>query len=173
MKGKIIIPNQTKNTKVIASLITLVLGIILVTNSNQIVTITFQIIGGFIILFGIYHFLKYFKIKKQFKMDDNNALMAGISSITIGLLIIILAGVLEIGLRYILGLILIIHAINKLNLALLAQNSNKNRFISNLITSIIFLIIGLYTIFFANAALIFIGIVLIISSLLDLLSLLK
>ena len=106
-------------------------------------------------------------------MDDNNALMAGISSITIGLLIIILAGVLEIGLRYILGLILIIHAINKLNLALLAQNSNKNRFISNLITSIIFLIIGLYTIFFANAALIFIGIVLIISSLLDLLSLLK
>ena len=99
MKGKIIIPNQTKNTKVIASLITLVLGIILVTNSNQIVTITFQIIGGFIILFGIYHFLKYFKIKKQFKMDDNNALMAGISSITIGLLIIILAGVLEIGLR--------------------------------------------------------------------------
>ena len=63
MKGKIIIPNQTKNTKVIASLITLVLGIILVTNSNQIVTITFQIIGGFIILFGIYHFLKYFKIK--------------------------------------------------------------------------------------------------------------
>jgi len=173
MKGKIIIPNQTKNTKVIASLITLVLGIILVTNSNQIVTITFQIIGGFIILFGIHHFLKYFKIKKQFKMDDNNALMAGISSITIGLLIIILAGVLEIGLRYILGLILIVHAFNKLNLPLLAQNSNKNRFISNLITSIIFLIIGLYTIFFANAALIFIGIVLIISSLLDLLSLLK
>ncbi len=173
MKGKIIIPNQTKNTKVIASLITLVLGIILVTNSNQIVTITFQIIGGFIILFGIHHFLKYFKIKKQFKMDDNNALMAGISSITIGLLIIILAGVLEIGLRYILGLILIVHAFNKLNLALLAQNSNKNRFISNLITSIFFLIIGLYTIFFANAALIFIGIVLIISSLLDLLSLLK
>lgn len=167
MKGKIIIPNNPKSKNWISIIISLILGIILITNSNRIVTITFQIIGAIISIFGIYRLITYFNIKKQFKTDDHNALMSGILSITIGLLIVTLAGILEIGLRYILGLFIIINAINKLSLSLSYKNTIKKFFYSNLIESIILLIIGLYTIFYANAALVFIGIILILSATFD------
>lgn len=167
MKGKIIIPKNAKNSNLLSIIISLILGIILITNSNSIVTIAFQIIGVIISIFGIYRFITYFNIKKQFKTEDTNALISGIISIAIGLLTIFLASVLEIGLRYILGFFILLSGINKLNLALTFMNTNKNFFYTNLIESLVLLLIGLYTIFFANAALVFIGFVLILSAIFD------
>ena len=78
MKGKIIIPKNAKNSNLLSIIISLILGIILITNSNSIVTIAFQIIGVIISIFGIYRFITYFNIKKQFKTEDTNTLISGI-----------------------------------------------------------------------------------------------
>lgn len=168
MKGKIIIPTQNKNYNLVSCIVSFIIGIVLVTNSNSIVTIAFQLIGAIILLYGIYNLIQFFNIRKQFKTEDNNALMSGIISITIGLLIILLAGVLEIGLRYIIGLFLIINGVSKLNIALILKKENNKNFITSLIVSIILIIFGLHTIFVANAALIIIGILLILSAVFDL-----
>lgn len=173
MKGKIIKPNDKYKKKIIESITLLILGIILVTNSNQAVTIIFQIIGVGIILFGIYKLHHYLMLKKQFKMEDSDSLISSIISITIGLLIILLASILEVGLRYIIGFYLIINGISKSFIALSVKNQSPKFFYLNIVVSIIYILLGLYTIFIANAAFLIIGIILIFSSLLDLVTCLK
>lgn len=173
MKGKIIKPNDKYKKKIIESITLLILGIILVTNSNQAVTIIFQIIGVGIILFGIYKLYHYLMLKKQFKMEDSDSLISSIISITIGLVIILLASILEVGLRYIIGFYLIINGISKSFIALSVKNQSPKFFYLNILVSIIYILLGLYTIFIANAAFLIIGIILIFSSLLDLVTCLK
>lgn len=167
MKGKIITPNkENKSKNILSILITLILGIILVTNSNKIVIITFQLIGTIILLFGIYKIIGYFKLRKQFQVEDTATLLSGILGITIGLLTIFLSSAIEISLRYLLGFFLILNGISKLTTSLTWKGKSP-LFFSLLIEGIILLIFGLYSIFFQNAALMIIGILLIVSSLID------
>lgn len=173
MKTTIIKPNGKKDYHLIGPIIVFLLGIILVTNSNSIVTIAFKVIGAFIILFGLYRLLGYFKLKKQFKVDDNDALVSGIMGITIGLIVILLASVLELGLRYIIGFYLVIKGVSKISSALSMKQINKNVFLTYFIEGIILLLLGLYTIIFANAALIIVGIFMIISSVMDFINLFR
>lgn len=173
MKGKIIKPNEKKKKGIIESIILLILGIVLVTNSNQIVTMIFQIIGVVIILYGIYKLFHYISLKKQFKMEDSETLITCIIAITIGLLMILLASVLEVGLRYLIGFYLVLNGISKLILYLHLTNHNNKLLYGNIAISSIYILLGLYTIFIANAAFVVVGILLIISSIFDLLNNIK
>lgn len=173
MHTEIIKPNEKKNYNLITTIILLVLGLVLITNSNTFVTIAFEIVGAFIILFGLYRTFRYMSLKKQFKVEDNDALISGIISITVGLLIILLAGVLEVGLRYIIGFYLLFSGINKISLGLRIKDIQKKLSITYFIEGGILGIIGLYTILFANAALIIVGILMVLSSIFDLISYFK
>lgn len=170
MKTVLITPKEKQKKGLIESIILLVLGIILVTNSNSIVTMAFQIIGILIILFGIYRILGYFKLKKQFNQIDSEALISGILIITTGIIILLLASILEVGLRYIIGIYLLGNGISKLLIATHLKEISKQLFITRMITGIIYIILGLYTILIANAALVIIGILLIISSSFDIIT---
>ncbi len=173
MKGKIIKPEKKKQRNWISPLILCILGIVLVTNSNSFITLILQIIGAIIAIFGVFRLLEYFKIKNQFKTDDNMALMAGILSLTVGLLTILLAGVIEIGLRYLLGFFLLLNGINKIIFSFELKEHHKTLFMTNMIEATGIILLGLYTIFFQNAALVIIGVFLIISSIIDVISLLN
>lgn len=168
MTGKIIKPNDQNKKGLISSIIFLILGIVLVTNSNQIVTIAFQAIGAIIIVIGLYYVFRYISLKKQFKTEDTNALMTGILASAIGLLTILLASILEVGLRYTIGFYLILNGISKIGFAIQMPDRSSKLFISKLLEGILLLLLGLYTLFVANAALIIVGIFLIISSIYDL-----
>ncbi len=168
MVGKIIKPNDKKKKGIIESIILLILGIVLVTNSNQIVTVIFQIIGICFILYGIYKLYHYIMLKKQFKTEDSDTLISSIISIAIGLLIILLASVLEIGLRYIIGFYLILNGISKMIMYLHIKSPKSKIFYTNISISIVYILLGLYTIFIANAAFVIVGILLIVSSIIDL-----
>lgn len=165
--------NKTKENRkkgLFGSILLLLLGIILITNSNSIVTFAFQIIGAIVITYGIFQIIKYLNLKKQFKIEDSETLMSGIIKITIGLLIILLASILEVGLRYILGIYLIMNGINKLWIASSLSERKSKFFINNIVNGSIFILLGLYTILIANAALVFVGILLIISAIFDIFS---
>lgn len=166
MKGKIIKPQKNSN-KLISSILLLILGIILITNSNQIVTIAFQIIGIIIIIYGLYRIFHYISLKKQFKMEDNDSLITGIISITIGILLILLASIIEVGLRYLIGFFLILNGLNKIVTYLNFQTKTSYLLLGNLFIGIILILFGLYTIFIANAALIIVGIILTFSAIWD------
>lgn len=173
MKEKLIVPNSKEKRGFLESIILLILGVVLVTNSSSIVTLTFQIIGAFIIAYGIYKILRYISLKKQFKIEETETLTTGIITTAIGLILILVASILEVGLRYILGFYLILNGLSKVSIALQIKDSQSKIFISNLTAGIIFILIGLYTIFVANAALILIGIILIVSSIYDIIIYIK
>lgn len=170
MNIKIIKPKKTEKKGLFGSILLLLLGIILITNSNSIVTFAFQIIGAIVITYGIFQIIKYLNLKKQFKIEDSETLMSGIIKITIGLLIILLASILEVGLRYILGIYLIMNGINKLWIASSLSERKSKFFVNNIVNGSIFILLGLYTILIANAALVFVGILLIISAIFDIFS---
>lgn len=170
MNTVLITPKDKQKKGMTESIILLILGIILITNSNRIVTIAFQIIGFIIALVGIYRIFRYISLKKQFKTEDVDALTSGIIIISVGILIILIASILEVGLRYILGFYLLWNGMNKLVIATALKSNNQKLFISRLITSIIYIVLGLYSILIANAALIIIGILITVSSLVDIIT---
>lgn len=167
MKGKIIKPKEKQQKNLIGSILLLILGIVLVTNSNIVVIIAFQIIGIIIILYGVFKLYQYLNLKKQFKIEDNDKLTYAILSIAIGLLIILLASIIEVGLRFILGFYLILTGLSKLTIALEIKDMKQQMARTNLIGGILFLVLGIYTIFVANTALIIIGILFIITAIVD------
>lgn len=163
MEGKIIKPKKAKKANLIESVILFIIGIILVSNSNQIIILGFQVIGICILLYGLHKLFRYINLKKQFKVEDTELLIKSICSITIGFLVVVLASVLETGLRFILGIYLIFTGFAKIMSLQNGSYTSK----TTLISGILFLLLGLYTIFVANVALIIIGILLIASSMFD------
>ncbi len=156
---------EPKKTTLIFSLITLILGIILLTSSTKAVIIVCYIIGGIVALFGIYHLFRYYKLKQELKIEDNQKLILGVAFLAIGLVIIILSSVLETCLRFIIGFSLIVNGIKK---AIIAIN-NRDSLI--LILGLMFIAMGLYTILAENIIFQIVGILLILSSSIDILNL--
>lgn len=156
---------EPKKTTLIFSLITLILGIILLTSSTKAVIIVCYIIGGIVALFGTYHLFRYYKLKQELKIEDNQKLILGVTFLAIGLVIIILSSVLETCLRFIIGFSLIVNGIKK---AIIAIN-NRDSLI--LILGLMFIAMGLYTILAENIIFQIVGILLILSSSIDILNL--
>ncbi len=170
MKGKIIIKSEEPKTSIFIPILEFILGIILITNSNKIVVIGFQIVGAIVLIFGIYNLIRFYQIKKQWKVENQPLLVTGAISCTIGLLVILLATVLEVGLRYIIGFFLLCNGINK---AIIALSDKNLRTSPIMVEGLVLCFVGLYTILFQNAALVFIGIILIIASITEIINIIK
>ncbi len=169
-KTTLIKPQKTKErgsqkTTLIFPLISLILGIILLTSSTKAVIIVCYLIGGIVVLFGLYHLFRYYKLKQELKIEDNQKLILGVAFLAIGLVIIILSSVLETCLRFIIGFSLIVNGIKK---AIIAIN-NRDSLI--LILGLMFIAMGLYTILAENIIFQIVGILLILSSIIDILNL--
>ena len=152
---------QMKDREYLGPLLMLLLGIILFTNSSKAIIYVFYAIGACIFLFGVYHLLSYYRLKKKLTLEDNQKMVLGTSSIFIGILIILLASAIETFLRFILGFILLLNGLKKIWFSFYQRNYIV------LLEGIIFIGIGLYTILAENIVLQIIGILLIISSVID------
>ncbi len=95
IKPKKIKDKEPQKTTLIFSLISLVLGIILLTSSTKAVIVVCYMIGGIVTLFGIYHLFRYYKLKQELKIEDNQKLIFGVTFLFIGLVIVILSSALE------------------------------------------------------------------------------
>ncbi|MBE6160918.1 MAG: hypothetical protein E7158_01680 [Firmicutes bacterium] len=150
-----------KNKSIIVPTLMGIVGIIFLTNSNDIIIYACYIIGALIAGFGIYNVIRYAQIKEQLKIEDTKKLTAGIISIAIGILIILLASVIQTFLNLLIGLWLITTGIMKIIDSGKVDTKTKNFY---LIESIIYIGMGLYSIFFQNILLTIIGIWMIIAS---------
>ena len=158
---------EEKNYKLLGSIILLIVGIILLTNSNQAVICVCYCIGALIGIFGIYHFIQYYKMKKEFNVENNFNLISGVVSIFIGIILIILASAIEAFLRFIIGIILIINGIKKI------KDSIDFQSYITLTIGIVEVAIGLYTILAENIIIAIVGFLLIVSSMIDIIKSLK
>ena len=169
---KVTIVNQKKKNKqrsLIYSIILLVLGIFLTFNSSGVLNTIFNIMGILVILFGIYRFFVYYRLKSQLKVDDSSILMSAIMSILFGVLIILLSNVLTTTIQIITGIWLLFVGISRLSEADITNIKDKRNLIA-VIGAAIIILLGLYTIFSENVLFVALGIILIIYSILDIIN---
>ena len=100
-------------------------------------------------------------------MDDTRVMMSGVSSIVIGILTILLASFLTNAIQIITGIWLIFSGLTKLGNASLYKANHPKLYISELIIAVLFILLGIYSIFAENVVLIVLGIILIIYAIID------
>ena len=169
---KVTIVNQKKKNKqrsLIYSIILLVLGIFLTFNSSGVLNTIFNIMGILVILFGIYRFFVYYRLKSQLKVDDSSILMSAIMSILYGVLIILLSNILTTTIQIVTGIWLLFVGISRLSEADITNIKDKRNLIA-VIGAAIIILLGLYTIFSENVLFVALGIILIIYSILDIIN---
>lgn len=147
-----------------------IVGIIFLTNSNDIIIYACYIIGALIAGFGIYNVIKYAQLKEQLNIEDTKVLTTGIVAITVGIIVILLASVIQTFLNFLIGLWLIITGIMKIVDGNKVDTRTKNFY---LIEAVIYIGMGLYSIFFQNILLTIIGIWMIIASIIEIYSQIK
>ena len=140
-------------------IIYLVLGLLLMFKSNEVVEFLFYILGIIVIIYGIKSFVVYYQNKDIVQYKNINLTIA-IASVIIGVLMIVLSGVLEAGIRYVLGFFFIFMGVTRL-LTSISFNNYKN---FSTISNIILIALGVYSIFFSNIVLVIIGVILVINA---------
>lgn len=150
----------------ISSIIFFILGAVIFTKPEIIILFISYVFGGIFIIVGIFKCIKnYLDIKKDNNISSKE-MIVGIILTIIGLILIILAGVIEALVRLIIGGWILFSGINRLINSLQLPKKN-NKFIPYLILSLLIIGIGLYTILESNLAFKTIGIVLMIYSVIE------
>lgn len=161
MKAEIIKPKKEKkeSKNLLNPIIYLVLGLLLMFRSNQVVELLFYVLGIIVIIYGIKSFVLYYQNKEIVQYKNINLTIA-VVSIIIGVLLIVLSGVLETSIRYVLGFFFIFMGVSRL-LTSISFNNYKN---FSTVSNIILIVLGIYSIFFSNAVLVIIGVILVINA---------
>ncbi len=152
-KGK---ETKSKNNTLMTAVMYMTIGIMLAFYSNQAVQIFFYIVGIIAIIYGIKSFLDYYDNKDTVQYKNIN-LSVAIVSVIIGILLFLLSNILETSIRFVLGFFLIFMGVSRI----LTQYSFGDRKLVTIISNIILIIMGVYSIFVSNAILLIIGWILI------------
>lgn len=163
---KTAVKNYSNIISLINSIIFFMLGAIIFTKPEIIILVISYVIGGIIIIIGIFKCIKnYLDIKKDNSISSRE-MLTGIVLVIIGLVFILLAGVIEALVRLVIGGWILFSGINRLINSL--QLSKKNsQFTVRLVLAILLIGVGLYTILEANLAFKTIGLVLMVYSIIE------
>ena len=163
---KKVLKNNLNIMTLIFSIIFFILGAVIFTKPETIILFTSYVFGGIFIIVGIFKCIKnYLDIKKDNNISSKE-MVIGIILVIIGLVLILLAGVIEALIRLIIGGWILFSGINRLINSLQLPKKN-NVFIPYLILSLLIIGAGLYTILESNLAFKTIGIVLMIYSVIE------
>lgn len=148
-------------SNLLTPIIYLILGFILAFKSTEAVKLIFYILGIIIIIYGIKSFITYYQNQDNAQLKNIN-LSIGVISVLIGVLLIVLAGALELGIRYILGFFMIFIGLSRI----LTDYSLSNVKLVPMLSNIVLIVLGVFSIFVSNAVLVIIGWVLIANAIL-------
>lgn len=163
---KIEIKAKSNKISLIAAIIFLIIGVLMLANPNQVIAIISYICGIIAIIYGIYACIKNYYNTKANSNNPSTELVIGIVSIIIGILFLLLANVIAVAIQYVFGAWILFSGINRLINGLQIDKSDNN-FIVQIVISSLLILAGLYTILKSNLALQFIGIIMIIYAVLE------
>ena len=134
MKAEIIKPKKEMKEarSLLNPIIYLVLGILLMFKSNEVMELIFYVLGIIIIIYGIKSFVLYYQNKEIVQYKNINLTIA-VVSIIIGVLLIVLSGVLETSIRYVLGFFFIFMGVSRLLTSISFNNYKNFSTVSNII----------------------------------------
>lgn len=154
---KVTFKNETSS--LISSIIFLIIGAVLFTNPNGIISFLAYILGGIIIIIGVVKIVLSQKAETKSGFD----LTFGIIAIVIGLVLMLCSSMIDLALRICFGALILLNGISKLRVALEIKTYSKE-WTKPLIISILIIICGLYIILRSNLVISTIGLVIMIYS---------
>lgn len=149
----------------VISILFFILGAVMYTKPEFIVLVFSYVMGGLIILFGIYYCIKNYVEIKNNKETSSKDMIVGITLIVVGLIFIFLANVIEALVRLIIGGYILFIGITRFVNSLYMKKDT--RFFVSLGLSLLLIAGGLYTILEANLAFQTIGIVIMAYSVIE------
>lgn len=134
--------NKITINNLIYSLLFLVFGIILLTSTEDLISIVSKVIGTALIVVGIVKTIIYIYLKGKLGEYSISKLAVGILIICFGVLLVLFSSTLSFTIRTIIGLWVLFAGINRIIFAISVRVIDKKGFFVYLITSFIMLILG-------------------------------
>ena len=163
---KITVIEYSNDTSLISSILFLIFGIILFTNPRGILNFISYIVGGILIIIGIFNILSYQRTLKKLNIEYKSKLIVGVLLIIFGLFVMLFSSLIEMTFRLICGGWIIYTGIIRL-IQTLNIKENKIQFISHLIIAILLIICGFYVALENNLIFSTIGLFIIIYAILE------
>lgn len=154
------VKSYNNNSSLVSAILFFILGAIMFTNPDTMVVVISRILGGILILFGLYSCIKNYILVRQNTQVSAIPMVAGISCMAIGSVFFFAAGFVEAMVRFVIGGWILLSGIVRFASAMQIDKKNNPKFFSLLIISLLLILAGLYTILEANLAFQTIGIVL-------------
>jgi len=126
----------------IYALLFLVFGIILLTSTEDLITIVSKIAGAVLIIIGIIKSVIYIYMKGKLGDYSTSKLAIGILFICFGVLLVLFSGTLSFAIRTIIGIWVLFAGINRIIFAISIKSVDKKGFLVYLITAFLMLILG-------------------------------
>ena len=128
----------------IFSLLFFVFGIILLTSTDDLISIASKIIGVILIIIGIIKTIIYIYMKGKLGKYKTTELIIGILIICCGVLLLLYSSALSFAIRIIIGTWVFFVSINKIIFALSIRRIDSTGFKVYTITSLLMLIVGMF-----------------------------
>lgn len=155
-----------RNKSLLSAIIFLIVGVILLTNADIVLSFISVVIGSILLITGVIKTFLVYQNKKKAGYFDKSKLIKAVIFLIFGIIFIFFSGIIETSIRFIFGSWILFSGINQLINAL-SLTKNNNKFLSSLIISILLIILSVYVIFRENLLLNGVGIVMIIYSIIE------
>lgn len=162
-------------SSICASIILMILGLLLIFQSEVTITTISYIIGAALIALGVLALIRFIKSAKNItEMNFNLDIIYGLVTVILGIVIITNPKAIASILPIVLGIAIVINSASKLQYAFILKNDNNDMWKTTMIIAIVSAICGVVLLFnpFAGAVLIMkiIGIFIVVYSVLDIVS---
>ena len=155
-------------TSIITSLGFAILGIIIACYPNTTFQIISNVLGSILIAYGTIKIIEYFKMKDTNSLYETE-LSFGVIAVLLGLVVIICSDMIQAMIRILIGIWIIYSAIMRLGLAIKLKrfDSNNKVWTVGLVIALLMLFCGVYIITSPGAIMMYIGIIIIVYAVMD------
>ena len=164
---RIEVKSYNNNSSLVSAILFFILGAIMFTNPGAMVVVISRILGGILILFGLYSCIKNYILVRQNSGVSAIPMVAGITCMAIGSIFFFAPNFVEAMVRFVIGGWILLSGIMRFSNAMQIEKKGNTKFVSLLIISLLLILAGLYTILESNLAFQTIGIVLMIYAALE------
>jgi len=141
---------------VFESLITIILGVLLIVWPDIVIKVIAYVVGAFLIIKGAYQVINYFVVKGQNDFFNNN-LLSGVISVLIGLALLLIGEEIANVFRIIIGIWMIYESLVRINTAIKFHAAGINAWKYILILALMMLVLGVFVTFYSGAVVALIG----------------
>ena len=134
--------NRITVNNLIYALLFLVFGIMLLTSTEDLISIVSKVIGGVLIVIGIIKAIIYIYMKGKLGEYSLSKLVVSLLFISFGMLLIFLSGTLSFAIRTVIGIWIVFSGVNRVIFAISIGSIDKKSLLVYLIIALLMITLG-------------------------------